>query len=285
MSQPQPEQPDPAAQPAQPAGAQPENAQPAGAQPATDQPAKRPGWQLALPAVVVVVGVLLAYLALGRTGDTPPADPPAAQDTAAQNTTAQRPSQSEIDAAAKELDTKFTRRREGDPYAKGRVDAPVVLVEYADYRCPYCAKFSTDTRPELIRRFVEQGILRIEWRDLPLFGEQSEAAALAARAAGRQGKFWPFHELAFAEAPRSGHGEFGPDRLRDLARRSGVADLAKFERDMTDPALREEVRVDAAEGQEMGLTSTPAFLINGRAVVGAQPLETFTKLIEQAARK
>ncbi|MCK2240808.1 MULTISPECIES: thioredoxin domain-containing protein [unclassified Crossiella] len=257
-------------------------------QPQPDQPetqsAARPAWQLALPAIVVVAGVLLAYLALGRTGgDTPTADAPAptASDTAAPQT----PNQSQMDAAARQLDSRFTRRREGDPYAKGRVDAPVVMVEYADYRCPYCAKFSTDTRPELVRRYVDQGLLRIEWRDLPMFGAESEAAAVAARAAARQGRFWPFHELAFAEAPRSGHAEFGPDRLRDLARRSGVADMAKFERDLADPVLRQEIRTDAAESQEMGLTSTPAFLINGRAVVGAQPLETFVRLIEQAAKK
>lgn len=266
MSQPQPEQPEPPTEP-------------------TSAPAKRPAWQLAVPALVVVAGVLLAYLALGRTdgGESTPAAP--APTSAAESTGSRTPSPDQMAEAAKQLDARYTRRREGDPYAKGRVDAPVVLVEYADYRCPYCAKFATDTRPELVRRYLEQGLLRIEWRDLPIFGAESENAAVAARAAARQGRFWPFHELAFAEAPRSGHAEYSPERLRDLARRSGVADLAKFERDLVDPALREEVRKDATEGQEMGLTSTPSFLINGRAVVGAQPLQTFVTLIEQAAKK
>ncbi|MBP2473924.1 protein-disulfide isomerase [Crossiella equi] len=249
---------------------------------------KRPVWQLVVPAIVVVVGVLLAYLAAGRPGPAEDrAQPlsPAGDTVRTEQQQPRKPSDQQVEEAARRLDERFTRRREGDPFALGRVDAKVVLVEYADYRCPYCAKFSTDTRPELIKRYVDSGVLRIEWRDLPMFGEQSEAAAIAARAAARQGRFWPFHELAFAEAPRQGHAEYSAERLRDLARRAGVPDLARFDRDVADPALAQEMRVDAAEAQEMGLTSTPSFLVNGRAVVGAQPAETFHRMIEALAAK
>lgn len=71
----------------------------------------------------------------------------------------------------------MARRVDGDPLARGPVDAPVVLVVYSDYRCPFCAKFSHDTEPQLVDKYVEAGKLRIEWRDLPIFGEESMVAA------------------------------------------------------------------------------------------------------------
>src|SRR5699024_1196470 len=80
----------------------------------------------------------------------------------------------------------LARRDEGDPLAMGAVDAPVVMVEFADYRCPFCAKFSRDVEPELIEQYVDTGKLRIEWRDMPIYGEDSARAARAARAAAEQ---------------------------------------------------------------------------------------------------
>ncbi|MDN5759410.1 MAG: DsbA family protein, partial [Tomitella sp.] len=68
-------------------------------------------------------------------------------------------------------------RIEGDPLALGSVDAPVVLVEFADYRCSFCAKFSRDIAPDLIDEYVDSGQLRIEWRDMPIYGEESMLAA------------------------------------------------------------------------------------------------------------
>ncbi|SHF41214.1 DsbA family protein [Streptoalloteichus hindustanus] len=223
-----------------------------------------------VPAVVVVVAVTLAYLGAGR-GDRN-------ADGGGAATATPRASASATEGPARGL----ARRKADDPYAVGRVDAPVVLVEYADYRCPFCAKFSTDTKPELVRRYVDSGVLRIEWRDMPIFGEESEAAAVAARAAGRQGRFWDYHNLAFAEAPRSGHGDFPKERLLDLARRSGVPDLARFEADLADRALLAGVRADAAEAQDIGASSTPTFVINGFPLLGAQPLDEFVALIERS---
>lgn len=71
---------------------------------------------------------------------------------------------------------KLARRGVGDPLAVGRADAPVVMVEYADFKCGYCGKFARDSEPALIKKYVEDGTLRIEWRNFPIFGNQSEAA-------------------------------------------------------------------------------------------------------------
>ncbi|WP_168200736.1 thioredoxin domain-containing protein [Allokutzneria sp. NRRL B-24872] len=226
-----------------------------------------------VPALVVVALVALVFVSTGRGGgEKPVAAPPSASQSSAPAVD---------DGTTGNIDVSVGRRKAGDPYAMGKVDAPVVLVEFADYRCPYCVKFATDTKPELIRRYVDTGVLRIEWRDYPMFGEESEYAALAARAAGRQGKFWPYHELAFAEAPRQGRASFPRERLVEIAKRVGVADLKRFEADLADPKIAEEIKADIDEGRRLGVSGTPAFVLNGRPMVGARPLEEFVAAIER----
>ncbi|MGN9791494.1 thioredoxin domain-containing protein [Streptomyces sp. OZ13] len=175
---------------------------------------------------------------------------------------------------------KLARRDAADPLAVGRADAPVVMVEYADFQCGYCGQFARDTEPELIKKYVEDGTLRIEWRNFPIFGEESEAAARASWAAGRQGRFWEFHAAAYAEGAKE--KGFGKERLDALAREAGVADLGRFARDLNSEAARQAVKKDQEEAYGLGATSTPSFLINGRPIAGAQPMATFTEAIEAA---
>ncbi|MFE9256048.1 DsbA family protein [Streptomyces sp. NPDC006879] len=174
----------------------------------------------------------------------------------------------------------LARRDSGDPMARGRVDAPVVLIEYADFRCGYCGKFARDTAPQLVEKYVENGTLRIEWRNYPIFGAESEAAAKAAWAAGRQGRFWEFHRAAFAEdAKEKG---FGERRLLELAGEAGVADLARFKKDLGSTAAEQALARDTGEGNRIGVTSTPSFLVNGQPLAGAQPLAAFERAIGAA---
>ncbi len=174
------------------------------------------------------------------------------------------------------------RRVEGDPLARGDVDAPVVMVVFSDYRCPFCAKFSRDLEPLLIDKYVDDGVLRIEWRDFPLFGEGSVQAAIAGRAAARQGKFWEFNETIYAAAPQSGHPDYSRSDLVDFAREAGVPDLDRFESDMDDPALFGAVNADFDEGSSLGVPATPSFIINGYPIRGAQPIAEFYRVIDTA---
>ncbi|MFF8833734.1 DsbA family protein [Streptomyces sp. NPDC015131] len=178
---------------------------------------------------------------------------------------------------------KYARRDAKDPLAAGRADAPVVLIEYADFKCGYCGKFARETEPELMRKYVEDGTLRIEWRNFPIFGEESERAARGAWAAGRQGRFWEFHRAAYAEGAKE--KGFGKDRVLALAREAGVADLDRFARDLDGDAARQAVAKDQEQAYSLGATSTPSFLVNGRPIAGAQPMETFTTAIEAAKRE
>ncbi|WP_258059166.1 DsbA family protein [Arthrobacter sp. B1805] len=181
-------------------------------------------------------------------------------------------------AAEEPLD--LSRRAAGDPTALGEVDAPVVLIEYADYRCPFCGLFSRETLPPLVEKYVESGELRIEWRDLPVFGEQSFTAAVAGRAAGEQGRFWEFNKAVFAEAPKRGHIDLPEERLLELAQEAGVPDLEKFRNDLQSEELAAAVTNDAREAASLGATGTPTFLVNDTPLIGAQPLAAFEQAIE-----
>ncbi|MFI9508879.1 DsbA family protein [Nocardia sp. NPDC052566] len=195
-----------------------------------------------------------------------------------------KPAASAYDDQFREL-AKLARRDGNDGLAIGPANAPVVMIEYSDFQCPYCGQFALKSEPELITQYVEQGALRIEWRNFPIFGKESEGAAQAAWAAGQQGRFWEFHKTLFENRPeKKNTGVLTPDRLAELAEQAGVPDIAKFRADAESDAAKAAVQRDMTEGYQLGVTSTPAFLINGRPLLGAQPIEQFRALID-AARK
>lgn len=185
---------------------------------------------------------------------------------------------------AEELMRSLPRRQQGDPRALGRLDAPVVMIAWSDFRCPFCAHWATTTLPDL-QPYLDSGSLRVEFRDLVLFGDQSKAAAVASRAAGQQGKFWEFSEAVFAAAPTSGHATLTSDDLVAFARTSGVPDLTAFASALEDPELAAAVDAETTQAQSMGLSGTPFFVINTTVVSGSQPLDVFTAAIESYGGK
>ncbi|WP_051806857.1 DsbA family protein [Streptomyces sp. NRRL F-2664] len=224
--------------------------------------------------VLISAGVALAAVTLGLVSwqATAPAD--RAPTGPAPAAAAPR---SEASAALQAL----ARREAGDKLALGRADAPVVLIEYSDFKCGYCGKFARDTEPELVKKYVDQGTLRIEWRNFPIFGADSEAAAKAAWAAGQQDRFAAFHAAAYADGAKE--KGFAEPRLLELAREAGVPDLERFKADMAGEQAAAALQKDQQEGYRIGVTSTPSFLVNGRPIAGAQPLGAFTAAVEQAA--
>lgn len=192
----------------------------------------------------------------------------------------------ETSAAADEETREFLlnlpRRQEGDPLAKGDIDAPVVMTEWADYRCPYCSVFAEDTFPEL-QPLIDDGTLRVEFRDMAIFGEDSVRSAAAARAAGQQGLFWEFQAALFAELPNEGHPDVSDELVMQLAEQVGVGDLAAFEIAYQSEEVRNLVTADTEEAQSLGITSTPTFVIGTEVVSGAQPIEVFQQVIEEQA--
>ncbi len=163
---------------------------------------------------------------------------------------------------------------------RGSDDAPVTMVIFSDYQCPYCAEFSQDQQPQLVRDYVETGRLRLVWRDYPYYGEASERAAVAARAAGRQGAFWDYADALYA-APTTWTAEDASDEaLTRVAADLGL-DTDRFGKDMDDPALSKAVEEDMDFALGRGVPGTPDFLIGGEAFFGAQPIEEFEERIEE----
>ena len=230
----------------------------------TTSPTRR---SLTGPVIVAVVALLVTAVAVvaGRDGK----DPAAA-----------RPTSSATGAADPLAD--LARRTQGDPLAMGRVDAPVVMVAYSEFQCPFCGKFARDSEPALVRKYVDQGVLRIEWRDFPYLGKESQTAALAGRAAALQGKFWQFHDALFADQQPVNGGKVTPEFLAGVATSAGL-DGDRLVADMKRPELAEAIGADFREGQALGVTGTPAFVINGQPVIGAQPTSAFEQVIDAAA--
>jgi len=169
------------------------------------------------------------------------------------------------------------RLAEGDPLALGPVDAPVTLIVYSDFQCPFCAMWSADTGPEM-RALAQRGDLRIEYRDIAGYGEDSERAARAAYAAGLQGRYLDFHEALFEDSQKRPPGELTPEALVKTAERLDL-DIEKFRADFQSWEVTRGVQRNIDEAAEVGAFSTPSFLLAGRPILGAQSTEVFTAAI------
>jgi protein-disulfide isomerase len=165
----------------------------------------------------------------------------------------------------------------------GAADAPVVLVEYTDYQCPFCRRFHERAWPELRSRYVDTGKVRFEVRDMPLaFHEEALPAALVARCAGRQGKFWPVFEALLGK-PEA----MTKDGPRQAAINAGAAGPL-LDQCTRDPTVRQGIDADTADAERIGVDGTPGFVIarrrgdklEGTLILGAQPTSTFAARID-----
>ncbi len=169
-----------------------------------------------------------------------------------------------------------------DPLALGDVDAPVVLVEFLDFQCAYCGIHARELHPELVDEYVDSGKVRIEFRNFPIYGPESDAAARAAWAAGQQGRFWEFYAAALGEEFDMDSGRFSDEGALALAEEAGVPDLDTFRRDLDSTAAGEAVGRDSEEALSAGVTQVPQFLVNGRFVTSAQDPDAFRSVLDQA---
>ena len=131
-----------------------------------------------------------------------------------------------------------------------------------------------------MKRYVEDGTLRLEWRDFPYRGQESVNAALAARAAQAQGRFWEYHDLLYENQS----GGFSDERLVELAREAGL-DVERFRSDLASRRYEEAVAQDFQKGQQAGISGTPTFIINGEVLAGFQPVGVFEDAIERAKKE
>ncbi len=247
----------------------------------TDTPQPNRRNRLIVPIVVTMVAAIVALLVgVGpMLGHNSKESAPGAIASASASDTTQAASQQDAQITALAA---LARRTPGDPVALGKEDAPVVIIEYSEFQCPFCGKFARDTEPALIEQYVEDGTLRIEWRDFPYLGPESTTAAQGGRAAAAQNSFWAFHDEMYADQLPPNSGNIDEDYLAGIAGKLGL-DVEQFRTDMSSRATEQAIAEDFSEGQAIGVTGTPAFVINGVPVIGAQPTEVFEKTIEQAA--
>jgi protein-disulfide isomerase len=160
-----------------------------------------------------------------------------------------------------------------DPFL-GPQNAPVTIVEFSDFQCPYCRR----VQPTL-KRLMETYEGKIKWvfRDFPLrnIHPQAQKAAEAAQCAAEQQKFWPYHDKLFAAA------ELQVDDLKRYAKELGL-NTTQFDTCLDTSKYDKEIEADMQDGQNAGVSATPSFFINGQALSGAVPYERFQELIEAA---
>jgi protein-disulfide isomerase len=167
--------------------------------------------------------------------------------------------------------------------ALGAKEAPVTIIEFTDLQCPFCARFSAQTFPELQKKYIDTGKVRFVTRDLPLaFHAQAVPAAVAARCAGDQGKYWEYRERLFAVQKELG------DAVYDRLAAEMKLDAKSFATCRATPANKAAAEADRTAANALGITGTPTFLVGtvangtftGERVTGAQPLSAFEAKIE-----
>lgn len=164
-----------------------------------------------------------------------------------------------------------TRHFKGDP------DAPVTMIEFSDFRCPYCSRHAADAGRRIHEEYVETGVVRVGYYNLAFLSPESQFAAEASECAADQEAFWEYHDLLFERLP--GGVSFSKDNLKQFAAELGL-DTAAFNDCLDSGKYEATVRNQTAAAGSIGVQSTPTFLINGQPVVGAQPFEVFQQVIE-----
>jgi protein-disulfide isomerase len=175
-------------------------------------------------------------------------------------------------AAVPEKVTRYDIPVDDDP-GYGPKDAPIVIVEFSDYECPFCQKWHAETWPQIVEKYGDK--VRLVYRDFPLYGMHPNAdpSAQAANCAGDQGKYWEFHSALFS-------GEYPLSRASydAIAGNLGL-DADKFAACIDTEKYKAEIEADYQFAADLGVQSTPTFFINGLALVGAQPFEVFDRVI------
>lgn len=178
------------------------------------------------------------------------------------------------------------RRSATDPFAVGAIDAPVVISEFSDFECPFCSRFANQTEPAILKDYVDKGLVRLEWNDLPINGPNAEAAARAGRAAAAQGKFVEFkHALYTASKDVNGHPGYQMEDFERFAEEAGVPDMDKFREDASGDTYNEVVKQARSYATSLGINGTPGFFVGGQFISGAQPTEVFVQAINDELAK
>lgn len=172
----------------------------------------------------------------------------------------------------------------------GKSDAPVTIIEFSDYQCPYCARAATQVEPQIKTDYVDTGKVKFAFRNFPLgFHPNAMPAAIAAECASEQGKYWEFHDALFANQSSWSQLNDSSTALKDIATKLNL-DMSKWNSCLNDTKIKDEISKDASDGTTAGVQGTPTYFIgndkNGYVMlVGAQPYDAFKQAIDAELAK
>lgn len=169
------------------------------------------------------------------------------------------------------------KRENVDPassYFKGNKNAKVTLVEFADFRCGHCRNAS-DTVKQLLKNYKDK--LKVVYKNRPVLGADSRQAALAALAAGEQGKFWEYHDKLFS-------GQVSASVFEKYAKQLGL-NVEKFKTDMASKKVKDLLKSEEDQAKKLAINGTPAFVANGVVIRGALPYKAFVAIIDKLIKE
>lgn len=186
-----------------------------------------------------------------------------------------RPSQEAVEAPKIDM-----KQLADDDHFKGDDNAPVVIVEFSDFECPFCTRFYSETLALIEETYINTGKVKFVYRDFPLsFHPNAQKAAEAAECAGEQDKYYEMHDKLFEEGVNGGVNSF-----KQFASDIGL-DTNKFNECLDSGEMASEVQKDMQDGSAVGIRGTPGFIINGQLVSGAQPFSNFKQVIDAELAK
>lgn len=161
----------------------------------------------------------------------------------------------------------------GNEPKKGKEGAPIIIVEFTDFQCPYCSR-AQSTLEKIFSDYPDK--VQLIFKDLPLdFHKQAKDAHIASHCASEQGKFWEYHDILFKN-----QSQLFPDKLKEYAQQLQL-DIEKFNKCFEERKYEKYVNDNVNQAQSLGITGTPTFFVNGRIVRGAQPYDAFKQIIDE----
>ncbi|MGC8634210.1 MAG: DsbA family protein [Candidatus Limnocylindrales bacterium] len=150
----------------------------------------------------------------------------------------------------------------------GNPNAPIKLDEWADFQCSVCDDYSLTVEPDLMRQYVATGQVQITYHDMLIIGPASLTAAVAARCAGEQGQFWPYHDYLFANQGPENGGRFNRALYDAIAAKLNLNQSA-FDQCLANPAIAQAAEAETTQGEQLGIAGTPTIFMNGKLLYGS----------------
>lgn len=176
---------------------------------------------------------------------------------------------------------------ESDDIVLGDSKAPVTIIEYGDYQCPFCGKFFKETEPLIRENYIKTGKVKMVWRDFAFLGPESLAAAQAAHCAADENKYWEYHDALMTEETHDGeerNGNLNEVKFKELAKNLHM-DLDSFSACIASSKYKDLVKKLYDAAVAAGVNSTPTLFVDGHKVQGALPYSSFKTIIDAELKK